>query len=323
MAVLGAAAAVELVPVRARAQASRTLRVAVPPSEDAAAIHFADEMGFLAKAGLAVDIQTMQNNPAIAAAVASGAVDIGHGGVDTLAASHSKGIPLRVIAPSGEYVSPQMQRGAGLFVPAASPVRVARDLNGKIAAVAGLHGLTMTATCAWIDTNGGDSSTMRFIEVAFPSMAAALASGRVDAAFITEPFLDDALKSGRALAYGFDSIARHFLVAAWFANTSWIQANPDAVARFSQAMHETALWANRHPDQSAAIFVKFTKMDPAVIAKMVRGHYAEQMTPALMQPLIDASAKDNGFAAFPAQELMATSARSAAVGGARRRFVPT
>jgi NitT/TauT family transport system substrate-binding protein len=305
MAFLGAAAAVEMAPVRARAQASGTLRVAVPPSEDAAAIHFADEMGFLAKAGLSVDIQTMQNNPAIAAAVASGAVDIGHGGVDTLAAGYSKGIPLRVIAPSGEYVSPQMERGAGLFVPSGSPVRLARDLNGKTAAVAGLHSLTMTATCAWVDTHGGDSSTMRFVEVPFPSMAAALASGRVDAAFITEPFLDDALKSGRALAYGFDSIARHFLVAAWFADTAWIQANRDTVARFSRAMHETALWANRHPDQGSAIFVKFTKMDPAVVAKMVRGHFAEQMAPALMQPLIDAAAKYNGFAAFPAQELMA------------------
>ena len=304
MAFLGAAT-VEMAPVRARAQVSGTLRVAVPPSEDAAAIHFADEMGFLAKAGLTVDIQTMQNNPAIAAAVASGAVDIGHGGVDTLAASHSKGIPLRVIAPSGEYLSPQMQRVAGLFVPSASPVRVARDLNGKIAAVAGLHSLTMTVTCAWVDANGGDSSTMRFIEVPFPSMAAALAGNRVDAAFITEPFLDDALKSSRALAYGFDSIARRFLVAAWFANTSWIQANPDVVARVARAMHETALWANRHPDQSAAIFAKFTKMDPAVIAKMARGYYAEQMTPALMQPLIDAAAKYNGFGAFPAQELMA------------------
>lgn len=279
------------------------MRVAVPPSEDAAAIHFADEMGFLAKAGLAVDVQTMQNNPAIAAAVASGAVDIGHGGVDTLAASHSKGIPLRIIAPSGEYLSPQMQRAAGLFVPAASPVRVARDLNGKIAAVAGLHSLTMTATCAWVDANGGCSSTMRFIEIPFPSMAVALASSRVDAAFVTEPFLDGTLKSGRVLAYGFDSIARHFLIAAWFANTSWIQANADLVARFSQAMHETAIWANRHPDQSATIFAKYTKMDPAVIAKMARGHYAEQMTLALVQPLIDVAAKYNGFAAFPAQEL--------------------
>ena len=131
MALLGSAVALEVRPFPAAAQTTETVRVAVPPSEDAAAIHFADDMGFLAKAGLAVDVQTMQNNPAIAAAVASGAVDIGHGGVDTLAASHSKGIPLRIIAPSGEYLSPQMQRAAGLLVPAASPRGLRETSTGR------------------------------------------------------------------------------------------------------------------------------------------------------------------------------------------------
>jgi hypothetical protein len=42
---------------------------------------------------------------------------------------------------------------------------------------------------------------------------------------------------------------------------------------------------------------------------MIHGHYAEQLTPALMQPLIDASAKYNGFRSFAAQDLIAGSAR--------------
>ena len=37
---------------------------------------------------------------------------------------------------------------------------------------------------------------------------------------------------------------------------------------------------------------------------MARVHYAEQLTPALMQPLIDVAAKYNGFQSFPAQDLM-------------------
>jgi NitT/TauT family transport system substrate-binding protein len=210
--------------------------------------------------------------------------------VDTLAASHSKNIPLVVIAP-------------------ASPVRHGRDLNGKVIAVAGLHGLTVTASRVWIDQNGADSSTVKFLEMPFPAMPVALTSGRIDAAFITEPFLGEARKNGRALAYGFDGIAKHFLVAAWFTSTAWAQANPDLVARFAGVMHETAMWANRNEDKSSAIFAKYTKLDPAVIATMVRGHYTERFTPALMQPLIDASAKYNGFRSFAAQDLMDASAR--------------
>jgi len=301
------AAAIGALAGRSAAQSTTTLHVAVPPSEDAAAVHFADAMGFFAKAGLSADIASMQNNPAIAAAVASGAVDIGHGAVDTLAASHAKGIPLVVIAPSGEYVSPSMQHIDGIFVPLNSAARSAKDLNGKVMAVAGLHGLQATASCAWIDKNGGDSSTVKFVEVPFSGMAVALAQARVDAAFCTEPFIDDARKAGRALGYGLDAIGKHFLIAAWYTTRSWAAANPDLVRRFVAVMHETNLWANRNDAKSEEIIATYTKIDPAVLAKMTRGHYAEQFTPSLMQPLIDAAARYNGFATFPAQELMQAS----------------
>jgi hypothetical protein len=42
---------------------------------------------------------------------------------------------------------------------------------------------------------------------------------------------------------------------------------------------------------------------------MARVHYPEQMTAALMQPLIDASAKYQGFSTFPAREVIYASSR--------------
>jgi hypothetical protein len=52
------------------------------------------------------------------------------------------------------------------------------------------------------------------------------------------------------------------------------------------------------------VFAKYTKMDPAAAAKMTHSHFATQLTPALLQPLIDVSAKYAGFKVFPAQELI-------------------
>lgn len=43
------------------------------------------------------------------------------------------------------------------------------------------------------------------------------------------------------------------------------------------------------------MFAKYTKMDPAAAAKMTHSHFATQLTPALLQPLIDVSAKYAGF----------------------------
>ena len=81
------------------------------------------------------------------------------------------------------------------------------------------------------------------------------------------------------------------------------------MSRFARVLHETAVWANKNPEKSGEILSKYTKVDPAVVAAMTRTRYAEQLTAALMQPLIDVAAKYNGFRTFPAQELIYTPSR--------------
>jgi NitT/TauT family transport system substrate-binding protein len=292
-----------------RAQTNPTIHIAIQPIEGAAEVYYANDMGFFAKAGLDAVIQTIQATSAITAAVASGAVDIGFSTVDVLAAIHQKHIPLVVIAPAAEYVSPDTAHISALLLPINSPVHQAKDLNGKIIATPALHSLAETAVSVWIDKNGGDSSTIKFLEVPFPAMAAALDASRVDAAFVAEPFLGTVKKNARVLAYGFDDISKHFISSAFFTMSQWATVHPDLVSRFAAVMHQTAVWANKNPTQSGEILAKYTKLDPAVIGSMARNRYGEQLTAALMQPLIDVSAKYNGFTAFPAQELIYTPSR--------------
>lgn len=293
---------------RARAQTGVTVRVATLPIESAAEPYYAKDMGFFAKAGLDVDIQTMQNGAAAAAAAVAGSVDIGYIPIDSLATIHRKGVPLVVIAPANEYVSPS--RNAGLVVTNGSPVREAKDLNGKTIAVAALNSLSVNAPRAWMDSAGGDSSTVKFVEIPFPAMIGALEAGRVDAAFEAEPFLTTAAKSVRMLSPCFDAIAKRFLIGSWITTAQWASAHPNEVARFAAAIRETAQWANKNTAASGAILTKYTKLDPAVVAIMVRSQYAETLAPAALQPLIDVSAKYNGFAGFSAQELLYVPAKT-------------
>ena len=69
-------------------------------------------------------------------------------------------------------------------------------------------------------------------------------------------------------------------------------------------MRDTATWANANPQKSGTILANYLKLDPAVIATMTRVRYATQLTPALMQPLIDVTAQYSGFPAFPARDLI-------------------
>src|ERR1700691_769865 len=67
-----------------------TLRVGNVPIDSSSEIFAAQSQGFLAKAGIAVDIQSFSNGNAIAAAVVSGALDIGGIIVLSLASAHEK-----------------------------------------------------------------------------------------------------------------------------------------------------------------------------------------------------------------------------------------
>jgi ABC-type nitrate/sulfonate/bicarbonate transport system substrate-binding protein len=303
-ALLAGSALLGAIRLPALGQALTTLRIAVSPIEPSAEIYYAKDMGFLAKAGLDADIQSMQGSSLIVSAIVSNAADIGFDTLDGLAAQHQKGIPLVIIAPTHDYLSPGSLQTQALVVPGNSTFQQARDLNGKTIAVSTLHSLADVGARVLIDQNGGDSSTVKFIEVPFPAIPGALDAGRIDAAWVVEPFISVARKNNRVLAYGFDGISKHFAVGAWVATRQWAADHPDLVSRFAGVIHDTAVWANKNPQKSGEILAKYTKIDPAVISTMARVHYAEQLTPALMQPLIDVAAKYNGFKSFPAQELI-------------------
>lgn len=289
---------------RANAQSASALRIGTIPIEPGTEVYCAKDMGFFAKAGLDVDIQQMQGGSAIAAALVSGAIDVGFIALDALAAIHRKGVPLVAIAPGTEYLSPATAQAVALMVPANSTVQKAQDLNGKVVAVISLNSLTHTNARAWIDKNGGDASTVKFVEIPASAMAAALDAARVDAAEVAEPFVGPAKRTARVLAYGFDSISKNFITTGWCSTPQWAKDHAPLVSRFVAALRETADWANKNPQQSGAILANYLKLDPAVIATMSRVRYADGLTPALMQPLIDITAHYNGFATFPAQDLI-------------------
>lgn len=99
--------------------------------------------------------------------IVAGAADIGFANLASIAFAYSKGIPITVVAPGSVYDRKAVT--SALLVAKTSPIQSARDLNGKIVAAAGLGTITEFATRAWVDKNGGDAKTIRFIEMSQPS----------------------------------------------------------------------------------------------------------------------------------------------------------
>lgn len=286
-----------------RARAADALRVAGVPFDQTAERFYARAMGFYRKAGLAVELNSFSTSgAAIAAAVSGGAMDIGVSNIPSLAAAHTRGIPFVILAPAGIYTSTAPVDA--LMVPRKSPVRSARDLEGKTVAVNGLKSIAQFGPAAWIDQNGGRSDKVNFVEIPASGIVPALEQGRVDAGLVIEPFLAAGKRVARVLSNCFDAIAPRFIVSGFFTTPAWARAHADTVRRFQQAMEQTAVWANANHAETAKILAQASKIPEARINATNRVAYAERADPALIQPVIDIVAKYGGGKKFPAEELL-------------------
>jgi NitT/TauT family transport system substrate-binding protein len=185
-----------------------------------------------------------------------------------------------------------------------SPIQKAADLNGKVVAVSIVKSIADFSVNAWMEQNGGDYKSIRYIESPLSDMAPALVQGRIDAALVLEPFVPAARKTCRQIGKPYDAIAPRFLVAGYFATEDWARKNVDVVRRFQQAMRLAADWANANQDRSGEILVARAKLNPTDVKQMVREQYQERLDVDLIQPVIDAAAKYGGIPHFPASELI-------------------
>jgi NitT/TauT family transport system substrate-binding protein len=281
----------------------QTIRVATVPADAGSEVYYAQKLGFFKNNGLDVQISGLTNGSAVTAAVVGGAADIGQSNVVSLAQAHERGIPVVIIAGANDYrVSAQE---SGMVVAADSPIHTAKDLTGKTIGINGVRGIQEIGTDTWLDKNGGDSKTVKYLDLPFSAMAEAVAQHRVDAAVITQPQLQAALdtKTVRQVADVYSAIANDFLLGGWFAMSPWVQAHPQVAAAFAKTMYQAAKWANAHQAESAAILEEATKVHMDRTDHRVP--FAESLIPGDVQKVIDVTAKYGILkTAFPAGQIL-------------------
>lgn len=303
---LACAAAAVFVTHAAAAQGTLvTVRVASTPDDQVTPVLYAQRTGRFRAAGLDVQIEQSNGGAAIAAGVAGGSYDIGKSSLVALFSAHERGIPFTLIAPAG--VSESATPYGLLIVAKDSPIRTARDLDGKTLAVAALGAVDQISTMTWVDRNGGDSKTMKFLELPQTEDGAAIEQHRVDASNTIHPQVDAALATGnlRVLANTYPSIAPRYFISAWFTTTDWASKHPEAAAKFARVVRETAAYTNAHRAETAAMLSDFSGIPLAVVQQMTRAISGTALDPKLLQPLIDAAAKYGVIPrSFPAQEII-------------------
>src|ERR671919_2817236 len=123
---------------------------------DNAAMFMAMDKGFFKAEGLELETVPMAGGAVIVQGVASGDLQIGWTNVISLYQAHVEGFDFKFISGGATNVKGTHDSHA-IQVPKDSPIRTAKDLEGKTLAVNTLNNIVHLMAIAWIDKNGGNS----------------------------------------------------------------------------------------------------------------------------------------------------------------------
>jgi NitT/TauT family transport system substrate-binding protein len=264
------------------------------------------QSGVFRQAGLDVVWERAASGAVATQAIVGGASDIGQANILAMITAYARGIPFVMVAPSIMYRRDNAT--AGIVVGANSAIRTPVELQGKVVACA-TGGIAYLGLRAVIDKAGGDSSTVKFLELPNTAITAAIEGGRIDAGLLAEPNLMQDIRTGkvRFLVDELTGYDRPILEAVYFATREYASKNRDTIVRFAKALEKAQAYANAHVAETNNLLTPYTGLDPKVVAEMKHGYFAPTFDPAAIQPVIDLAAKYKVIPQrFEAKELLTT-----------------
>jgi NitT/TauT family transport system substrate-binding protein len=226
---------------------------------DVAPIYLGKEKGFFSSRNINLTITTAQGGAVIIPQVVARQFDFGFSNVVSLLLAQSRSLPVKVVSNGNNSTGSPTADFGGLIVKD-SAISSPKQLEGKKVATNTLNNIVDTTTKEIVKKSGGDPSKVSFVELAFPDMAAALDTGKVDAMFVVEPFLSAAKAKGWKQIGAYADVDPKLCVALYFTSQALVAANPDLVRRFGEAMKESLAYADSHPDEVRTVLGTYTKI---------------------------------------------------------------
>jgi NitT/TauT family transport system substrate-binding protein len=276
-----------------------TLKVGVIPIADVAPLYVGMQQGFFKDEKLTIEPKIADGGAAIATSVLSGDNQFGFSNVVSLVTARSKKLPLRIVAQGASGYKTEKDAFDTLLVPKGSAIKQARDLEGKTVAVNALNNIGPLGINYAVEQAGGDPKKVKYIEVPFPDMIAALEAGRIDAAWVVEPFASQGPAGGaRSIFAPFEAVSPDLTVATYFTSEQYIKENGDVVNRFVRAMEKSLAYAAANPEAARKAVLTYTKIPPAAVQKMKLPNWNPEYNDASIDKTIQLAQK-YGFVEKP------------------------
>ncbi|CAM5415891.1 MULTISPECIES: ABC transporter substrate-binding protein [Streptomyces] len=277
-----------------------TVKLGLIPIVDVAPLYLGQKKGFFEKQGLKLEFTTAQGGAAIVPGVASGQFQFGFSNVTSLMVAQSNGVPVKAVANGIASTGVRGKDFNGLMVKKDSPVKSAKELEGKKVAINTLKNINETAVRQAVRQAGGDPDKVELVEMAFDQMPAALDQGQIDAACVVEPATATIRsQGGREIASPLIDVAPELTVAMYFTSTQYAQQHPDVVEKFQDATAESLAYAEAHPDEARQIVTTYTKIPASVLEQVVLPKWPAEANRPSIEALMKLGEEDGLFKKTP------------------------
>jgi NitT/TauT family transport system substrate-binding protein len=269
-----------------------TLKVGVIPITDVAPLYLGIKKGFFEEEKLTIEPQLAEGGAAIIPSVMSGDYQIGFSNAVSLIIAASKDLPVQIISQGVLGGTGDEDAWDAIVVPEGSDVKSVADLEGKTVAVNTLNNIGPVTINNAMEKAGGDYKQIKYVEVPFPEMGAALEAGRVDAAFTVEPAYSGAVAAGGTpVLHSYPETAPNLTVATYFASKQYIAENGDIVQRFKRAIEKSLEYASQNEAEVRAVVGEYTQIPAEVTDRMHLPTWRADLNEPTIQTLSDLSLK--------------------------------
>jgi NitT/TauT family transport system substrate-binding protein len=262
------------------------LVVAVVPAEANAGLYIAQAEGLFTRAGLHVTIKPAVSAAAVIPAMLHGSVDVDGGGyVSYIAADAAGAAKMRILA-AGFALGPHVNE---IIAPASSRIQSLADLKGKTIAVNQLGAVGMDLVYTALAAYGIGPAQVHLVALPFPAMPAALATGKIAAAYETEPFVTEAVKQcgDQELADMDSGPTQDFPLTGYAALGSWVARYPRTAAAFTRAVEQGNAIASTNLAVLQRVLARALHLSPNIAGVMATGTFPTSANPVQIQRAAD------------------------------------
>ena len=257
-----AALSLAALPAAVRAQSRAPAEITygtLSPSSTEWPILLAQEQGMFRDAGLAVNVVYAGNPQNVINGVATGAMNLGDGGSDTLIAAIAHGIPMRLIAPLVS-VNPY-----SLLV--SESIRSFADLRGKTVMLGtkqDVSAIVFARLAAQAGLGLGDFSIV--IGGNSSTRYAALSSGNAQGAILAQPFDFIAESKGMRVLGSAKDAMKDWIFSSVATNAAWANANRATIVTFLRTLRRAVQFGYLHKAETVAALVNAAHVEPSIAA---------------------------------------------------------